>query len=295
MVIVDRVAFQCGQKSRGKYFFMTKIQQIHETAVVAARDFKKGESQLLQALLDVDKERVYGRMAYSSFHTYCVEALFLSDTQAYTYVGITRKMREVPELKVMIDKGEIHTTNARRVVPHLTPSNKDVWLKKAKDLPQRALDKEIKAHFPDKFPQERTHLAISPDLESKLERVKDLLSQKMGKACTLEEAISSMADLFLRKEDPLQRKLVALPSVRTQVAKRDAAQCTFITPTGKRCSSRRWLHAHHKTPRAFGGADTLENLTTLCFTHHKYLHDKEGARSPFVAQALSKLAGPVSP
>ena len=277
-MIVDRVAFQLGRKSRGKYFVMTQTQQIHETALVAAKDFKKGESQLLQALLDVDRERVYDQMAYSSFHTYCVEALSLSDTQAYTYVGITRKMREVPELKVMIDKGEIHTTNARRVVSHLTPSNKDIWLKKAKELPQRELDKELKIHFPDKFPLERIHLAISPEVESKLERVKDLLSQKMGKACTLEEAISSMVDLFLKKEDPLQRKLVAHPSVRTQVAKRDEAQCTFITPTGKRCSSRRWLHAHHKTPRAFGGADTLENLTTLCSAHHKYLHANEGAR-----------------
>ncbi len=85
LLIVDRVAFQCGQKSRGKTVFKTKIQQIHEMALVAARDFKKGESQLLQALLDVDKERVSNRMANSSFHTYCVEALHLSDTQAYTY------------------------------------------------------------------------------------------------------------------------------------------------------------------------------------------------------------------
>ncbi len=269
---VDLKAFQVGQKSRGKTFFMTKIQQIHEMAVVAAKEFKNGESQLLQALMDVDKKRVYDRMAYSSFHTYCVEALHLSATQAYTYIGITRKMKEVPELKVMIDTGEIHTTNARRVVPHLTPANKDVWLKKAKDLPQRALDKELKTHFPEKFPQERIHLSVSPDLESKLERVKDLLSQKMGRACTLEEAVSTMADLFLKKEDPLQRKLVAQPSVRTQVAKRDVAQCTFITPTGKRCSSKRWLHVHHKTPRALGGADTLENLTTLCSTHHRHLH-----------------------
>ncbi len=36
---------------------MTKIQQIHKTALVAAKDFKNGESQLLHALLDVDKER----------------------------------------------------------------------------------------------------------------------------------------------------------------------------------------------------------------------------------------------
>ncbi len=99
----------------------------------------------------------------------------------------------------------------------------------------------------------------------------------MGKACTLEEAISSMADLFLKKEDPLQRKLVARPSVKTQVAKRDVAQCTFITSNGKRCTSRRWLHVHHKTLRAFGGANTLENLTTLCSNHHRYLHNRAEA------------------
>ncbi|MBI3556086.1 MAG: HNH endonuclease, partial [Deltaproteobacteria bacterium] len=40
----------------------------------------------------------------------------------------------------------------------------------------------------------------------------------------------------------------------------------------KRCESTRWLDSHHITPVRKGGADTLENLTTLCRAHHQMGH-----------------------
>ncbi len=56
---------------------------------------------------------------------------------------------------------------------------------------------------------------------------------------------------------------------------RDERQCTRRSIDGSRCGATRWLDVHHIVPRSIGGADTLENLTTLCSAHHRMEHRRE--------------------
>lgn len=53
---------------------------------------------------------------------------------------------------------------------------------------------------------------------------------------------------------------------------RDGARCTATNPNGLRCKGMRWLHVHHIVPVSLGGANTPENLTTLCSAHHGMRH-----------------------
>jgi hypothetical protein len=55
---------------------------------------------------------------------------------------------------------------------------------------------------------------------------------------------------------------------------RDQRQCTF-NQNNKRCGATRWLDVHHIIPRVKGGPDTVENLTTICSTHHRLIHSFE--------------------
>jgi hypothetical protein len=55
---------------------------------------------------------------------------------------------------------------------------------------------------------------------------------------------------------------------------RDQGQCTHMDQDGMRCKERRWLQGHHVTAVSEGGQDTIENMTTLCFGHHRLVHQK---------------------
>ena len=57
-----------------------------------------------------------------------------------------------------------------------------------------------------------------------------------------------------------------------QINLRDGGQCTYRNSEGNRCTNRRWLEFHHVIPRSSGGPDILENLETLCSSHHRALH-----------------------
>lgn len=56
--------------------------------------------------------------------------------------------------------------------------------------------------------------------------------------------------------------------LRRQVVHRDDNRCTFPN-----CEARRFLHPHHIKHWAHGGPTDLDNLITVCTTHHDLVHD----------------------
>lgn len=89
------------------------------------------------------------------------------------------------------------------------------------------------------------------------------------------ENVSDIADSPKRNRQPIPA------AVGHEVALRDAAQCTAIALDGNRCERRRWLHVHHIKPVSEGGQDTVENLITLCSSHHQMRHDQRGSPSQY--------------
>jgi hypothetical protein len=57
-----------------------------------------------------------------------------------------------------------------------------------------------------------------------------------------------------------------------QVWLRDQGRCRYHRQ-GLRCDRTRFLHIHHRKPRALGGSDRLENLVLLCGEHHRAVHE----------------------
>ncbi|ONH52535.1 HNH endonuclease [Frankia sp. CcI49] len=57
--------------------------------------------------------------------------------------------------------------------------------------------------------------------------------------------------------------------LRTAVQARDRGTCQYPG-----CDHTRWLNIHHLTGWADGGRTDLDNLTLVCGTHHRHLHDE---------------------
>jgi hypothetical protein len=63
----------------------------------------------------------------------------------------------------------------------------------------------------------------------------------------------------------------AIPAaLRRVVWKRDQGRCSYISPDGRRCTSKHALEIDHKIPIAFGGQSTPDNLQLLCRAHNQY-------------------------
>ncbi|HSU38171.1 MAG TPA: HNH endonuclease [Polyangiaceae bacterium] len=58
-----------------------------------------------------------------------------------------------------------------------------------------------------------------------------------------------------------------LPALRRQVLRRDGGRCQVPG-----CRHATFVDVHHLRPRSEGGANTIENLVTLCSAHHRASH-----------------------
>jgi 5-methylcytosine-specific restriction endonuclease McrA len=278
---------------------------LHQEALSLAQQSRDVDTKLIDVITQIKKGQAYLFVGYSNLRQYCMEALGLSYWQSQTYLSIAEKSELVPALKEKVEAGEIHLTNARLIAPTLTVANSAVWLKKATELPQRKLEKELATAFPEREGKERIRalnaerselkLGISHAFESKLERVKDVLSQKLKKSVQTEEALFRLMEEFLEKHDPLLKAQRNAPALRPKpvlatkngkrtatpaamvhlVAQRDSGRCVEILPNGKRCDQTRFVHKHHPDPVANGGRHSVDNFETLCWGHHKAKHLNE--------------------
>jgi len=58
--------------------------------------------------------------------------------------------------------------------------------------------------------------------------------------------------------------------VKRAVWRRDAGQCAFVAPGGRRCSERTFLEFHHVQPHAKQGPATVANISLRCWRHNQY-------------------------
>jgi len=263
---------------------------LHSQALSFSEALRSNEKSLIGLLMPIEKTRGYLDLGYSSLFTYCVGALKLSESQSYSFIAIARKSEQVPELNLAVQNDDISVSNARRIVSVIEPSNKGEWLKKAAELSQRQLEREVVRENPEKMIRERVRpvaenlselrMGISPEVEAKLKRAREIA----GKGDLLDEVLS----FYLKHKDPLEKakrkrlcpgtvkKVVitrAIPKrVEHAVNLRDERRCQFRARDGKVCGEKAWVQLHHIRPWGRGGGHSTQNLTTLCTAHHRRTH-----------------------
>jgi hypothetical protein len=59
-------------------------------------------------------------------------------------------------------------------------------------------------------------------------------------------------------------------AVKREVWRRDAGQCAFVSPTGRRCAESTFLEFHHVQPYAKRGPATVANISLRCWRHNQF-------------------------
>jgi 5-methylcytosine-specific restriction endonuclease McrA len=270
---------------------------IHERALALSRAFLRTEAELLEAINEVDRNRVFETLGLTSTYAYCVQILGLSEGATFYFISVARKSRVVPELALAIGQGDLTVSKAARVVSVLTPENQEDLIEKASTMTKNEIEKEVAKIAPEKRKRaqikpvgdnrERLTVELSGEYMDKLKRVRELESQRTSKAASLEESIERVLDAYLEKNDPVEKADRAKPrpskakssrkldaKTKNEVMKRDRGECQEMV-NGVQCRSQRWIDIHHINEVQSGGTNEVDNLVTLCRCHHRIRHVKE--------------------
>lgn len=140
-------------------------------------------------------------------------------------------------------------------------------------------------------------VAVLRETEDDLSVLKEILSQKLGRAATLADVIKWAAKVCREKHDPVAKAKRAVSSgrrsttgtprpgrhpipalVKHEVVLQEAMRCSYVSPDGRRCEQKRWMHFHHRKEVCRGGSNAVENITLLCSRHHRLVHEGNAAR-----------------
>jgi hypothetical protein len=217
------------------YGIKNESQILLDDAKYCAEIFLSAEGNLIAALTKLDQGNVHRELDLRSLKALAISVLRLSEDAAGNFVAIAKKSSEVPTLLTEIRSGRVSVSNARTLLPILTPENQQKWLSSACVLGKRQLQKEIARAYPRLAPVEESlryvsaerlqlKCGVSEELSEQIKRVQDLESSKQGKAVNIEGAIAAAVDSYLDRHDPLEKAKRAQKRAETKVEKRNVPQ-----------------------------------------------------------------------
>lgn len=204
-----------------------KSVEIHQRALARAKTFRASEADLIESLREVEDDKTYRLFELTSVYAYATKQMKLSEDIACSLIAIMRKSRKVPELTQAIRAGAITSSKARKIVSVINESNKEAWLELASSESSRVIEKAVVAECPKLATRESLRyktperleltLGVSEEWAAKLNRVKDLLSQKEQKPVSTEDALMSVMTEFMERHDPIAK--AARSTSKTAAAK----------------------------------------------------------------------------
>jgi len=117
-----------------------------------------------------------------------------------------------------------------------------------------------------------SHAVPSGDVAQVLDRALDALiveleKRKLGAGTRRQPKLGAVV---VTRPRPTTRNRYIPARVRRAVWDRDGGQCTFVSASGHRCESRRFLEFDHIDPVARGGRATVEGMRLRCRAHNQY-------------------------
>lgn len=240
--------------------------------------------EILECLYEIEFRKAYAELRYDGLFTYCVKELGFTDSQAYQRIQAMRALKEIPELKPMIESGSLSVSSVAKVQTHIrrekqtgkthAKAEKLDLFQAMENRTSREVDAELAAVRGEK-PKTKINLELDDELSALWKKIKGLAAHRTQGEDV--EVFRMLAKEWVLRHDPTRtvadRSQRAVP-LSTQVTKRrdsryvptplrravwrrDEAKC-------KRCSSTHALEIDHVTPFALGGGTTLENLRLLC-------------------------------
>src|ERR1700722_13053290 len=168
-----------------------EIHSLHQEAIQISENLIKDEFLMIEILQRIDQKKVYKYLGFKSLFQYATIALKLSESRAYTFILVSRKAANLSKFQDALRSG-LNISQAKRITSVISTENQEHWLKLAKTLNQRSLERAVAKVNPKSAVEEGLRIisedtlefraAVTLNTEKLIKRVQDLLSQSEGRA-----------------------------------------------------------------------------------------------------------------
>ena len=260
--------------------------------------------KILQYLIEMERRELFKELGYSSLFEYCTQKLHYSEGSAFRRIAAARCLKTCPELGELLLKGEVSlctiATARDKLLKKEAPVSSIVGKSKREverlfaesSIRPREVVKPVVVKESQEEERYALKFSVSKEVYEQFEEARSKLSHSLGKDLSLEAVFSKLLTRYLKKPNIRKSRKSKpgtryIPSrVREEVLKRDNHCCSYVSPEGKRCTSKSYLQIDHIQPHALGGSSEVSNLRVLCSAHNQFLAKKV---FPYKTVALSPV------
>jgi len=190
-------------------------QDLHQAAMHLCRERGRIDFQLIEILQKIEKSRLYVHLGVTSLFQYASQILGLSEATAYSFISVSKKSAQIPQLKLALKEQTLSVCKASRIVPALNRSNavqlikfaathskRDVEAEVARLNPQMARRETARPVSPDQF---EVRVSLSRAEYEYLLRARELRAQRTSKNPELGETIGVALKEYVERHDPILR------------------------------------------------------------------------------------------
>ncbi|MFH0838458.1 MAG: hypothetical protein V1880_04310 [Patescibacteria group bacterium] len=252
-------------------------------------------------LPEVNRRRLYKKKGFHSIFEFAKRLCGLSEEQVRRVLNLDEKFKDKPKLHQALLSGEISANKLARVASIATPADEEFWVKKALQLPNRALEtlvRDVKSENGNGLfkPQSEVisvhvhrseELNLAPDV---LEELLELQRKGIDVNQVLREFLEERKLEIAREEEELavetewhavtRQSVVARPSgvasgapsryipvkIRRHLQKQYGSKCSI-----NGCARPAQV-IHHTQRFALSGRHNPKYLAPLCREHHAIAH-----------------------
>lgn len=202
-------------------------QELHRATEKLVKQERKISLIIVHHLKEIDRRRLWAKMAYSSLFEYCTKALGYSESQAYRRISALKLIREIPEVEEKIVSGGLNLTTISQVQTFfrqeskiqnrkLSPEEKHFVLEMISGKTQKETAIELAKLDPD-IPKPDREKAVADsltqiqfiadqELMAKFKRLRDLLSHQISPVGNYSDLLHKISDIALEKLEPKATK-----------------------------------------------------------------------------------------
>lgn len=273
-------------------------ESLHETLVTLAAREREITLQVLRHLREAEVRKLYAERGHPSLFEYAVQELKYSEGSAQRRISAMRLLKELPDLEVRVESGEIKLTQLSQVQTFLRMEAKTgerYSPEEKRELVLGTIGKSTREVALQLTPNQNESIVVDPETFKALKEIRDRFAHELPHFASLSDVVGFLAQRAL-KNDPMKKpskkmnsakpsKEINSPpamavkrtrnisvSIKREVWKKELEGCGYVSPiTGKRCGTRHRLQIDHIRPYCLGGSSSdPKNLRLLCAVHNRF-------------------------
>lgn len=168
---------------------------------------------ILDCLYEIDRRKAYAELRYDGLFTYCVKELGFTDAQAYQRVQAMRALKEIPELKPLIESGTLSVSAVAKVQTHFRREKKEgksparteklALFQSMENRTSREVETKLAAARGEKV-RAKLVLEMDEELATLWEQAKNLSAHRSRGEAT--EVLKILTREWLERNDPARGK-----------------------------------------------------------------------------------------